>query len=244
MCRPLIVRRISCLLAVLFLFVISLAAQTSSPSPSPAPAAVPILQEPHHHLEVGNSYVHALFVEILPHDATLRHQHDLPFIGVNVGPAGTRISYTPGGFAHAVANPGDTPMHNIAIELLRPQGKIMNRCAEVLRGRPFEICEPMNLDMVPFYKLPEFETDELLVERWIVGRHVRSKPSKVRRNMLVVASNGVKISAGLGINSDQAPHGILWIPAHSKMVFETVADRGGDFITISFKDKAPPSSQK
>src|SRR5260370_2713733 len=66
-----------CLLLLLFAF--SLSAQ--------APVAVPIPKEPHHHLVLENSYVRVFRVSIPAHDATLLHQHDVPYIYVSLGPA-------------------------------------------------------------------------------------------------------------------------------------------------------------
>jgi hypothetical protein len=61
------------------LFTFSLSAQ--------APVAVPIANEPHHHLVLENSYVRVFHVSVPPHDATLLHQHDVPYIYVSLGPA-------------------------------------------------------------------------------------------------------------------------------------------------------------
>ncbi len=214
------------------------------------PSAIPVESESHHHVVLENSYVRVLFVEIPPHESTLLHHHDLPYISIPPGgadaipapqtagaqPPMPRVGYAAGGFSHAVNNPGERPIRNIAVELLRPQGKLRNRCQEVLRGQASDTCEPMNLDIVRFYKLPAFETDELLVEGWLVGANVYSKSMKFSHDMLVAGPIGVKISAGPGMNSDTSPHGILWIPAHTKMTFQTDSDRGGRFYSITFKD--------
>jgi hypothetical protein len=60
------------------LFAFSLSAQ--------APVAVPAAKEPHHHLVLENSYVRVLRVSVPAHDATLLHQHDVPYIYVALGP--------------------------------------------------------------------------------------------------------------------------------------------------------------
>ena len=175
------------------------------------PAAIPVESESHHHVVLDNSYVRVLFVEIPPHESTLLHHHDLPYVSVPPGGAdavsvpavaqqGTvpfRVGYAAGGISHAVSNSSDRTMRNIAVELVRPQGKLQNRCDVVVRGQPsLGICEPMNLDVVRYYKLPAFETDEILVESWMVRRNFTSHPMKFRRNMLVAGPTGITISAG------------------------------------------------
>src|SRR2546429_90350 len=66
------------LCSLLLLFAFSLSAQ--------APVAVPIPKEPHHQLVFENSYVRVFRVNIPPHESTLLHQHDLPYIYVALGP--------------------------------------------------------------------------------------------------------------------------------------------------------------
>jgi len=67
------------LFSLLLLFAFFLSAQ--------APVAVPIPKEPHHHLVLENSYVRVFRVSIPANDATLLHQHDVPYIYVALGPA-------------------------------------------------------------------------------------------------------------------------------------------------------------
>src|SRR5712692_8332220 len=52
-----------------------------------APVAVPIPKEPHHHLVLANEYVRVFRVSVPAHDATLLHQHDVPYLYVSLGPA-------------------------------------------------------------------------------------------------------------------------------------------------------------
>src|SRR6266852_4665493 len=52
-----------------------------------APIAVPIPKEPHHHLVFENSYVRVFRVSVPAHEATLLHQHDVPYLYVALGPA-------------------------------------------------------------------------------------------------------------------------------------------------------------
>jgi hypothetical protein len=105
-------------------------------------------EESHHHLIFQNSYVNVFFVEIPPHETTLPHNHELPY--VSVAPGGpdapldgnvvTRkrfeIAYSQGNFSHSVTNESDTTLRNIAIELVRPQGEIKNGCVAVAKHQP------------------------------------------------------------------------------------------------------------
>src|SRR5258708_29511588 len=52
-----------------------------------APSAVPIPKEPHHHLVLENDYVRVFRVSVPAHDATLLHQHDVPYLYVSLAPA-------------------------------------------------------------------------------------------------------------------------------------------------------------
>ncbi|MBZ5696871.1 MAG: hypothetical protein LAN36_16105 [Acidobacteriia bacterium] len=215
------------------------------------PAAIPVESESHHHVVLENFYVRVLFVEIPAHESTLLHHHDLPYVSVPPGgadavtvPAGAqqgtapfRVGYSPGGFSHAVSNSSDRTLRNVAIELVRPQGKVQNRCEVVVRGQPsLGICEPMNLDALRFYKLPAFETDEILVEQWSVRKSLTSHPMKFPRDMLFAGLTDVTISAGRGIDSANAPHGVLWVPARSKIILKTASEKNGHFYSITFKD--------
>jgi hypothetical protein len=218
------------------------------------PVAVPVESESHHHVVLANSYVHVLFVEIPAHESTLLHQHDLPYLSMPPGGAdavsapsgaatqqGTAVvplSYRAGGFSHAVKNPGDKPLRVVAIQLVRPQGTVRNRCAEVVRGQPKESCNTTELTAThPATHEPLLETDEMLVEHWEVAPNSASAPLDDRLDMLIAGITGVSVTGGPGIDSaNELRGGALWIPAGSKPVFKTSADGGGRFIAISFKD--------
>src|SRR2546429_8038244 len=73
--------------------------------------AVPIPKEPHHQLVFENSYVRVFRVNIPPHESTLLHQHDLPYIYVALGPTdvihaidrkSTRLNSSHGYISYAV----------------------------------------------------------------------------------------------------------------------------------------------
>lgn len=247
-------RRLGCSVAATIIFAASLSAQTPASKPDP----IPMREEGHHHLVFENSYVHVFFVEIPAHETTLLHYHDLPYISVppagddappsaGSGPASAenfaRIAYAAGKFSHAVTNSGDFVLRNVAVELVRPQGAIRNRCAAVLRDHPREICDVPDLTSTnPSRHLPLFESYEIFVESWEVAPGATTLPLDDRMDMLVAGLTDVKISGNSGIDSVNASRGgELWIPAGSKPVFRTAPDRGGHFIAISFKDSVPGS---
>src|SRR5579862_4473442 len=142
-------------LSVLLLVSGRAPAQTSEPSSERA--SLSMEQEHHHHLEFENSYVRVFFVEIDAHDSTLFHRHDFPYLSVPPMGAGAAmptpppaaregtelpmIGYSPGNFSHTVNNSRDFALRNVAIELLRPQGSVRNRCAQAVRDQPRENCD-------------------------------------------------------------------------------------------------------
>ena len=113
--------------AALVLCSVALVAQNTS--------EVEITAEPHHHLALENQYVRVFQVEVAPHDATLMHIHRHDYVCVvlsaaNISnevkgqpPAALKLQagetrFRAGNFAHIARNLGDTPFHNVAIELL------------------------------------------------------------------------------------------------------------------------------
>jgi len=215
-------------------------------------------EEKHHHFVFGNQYVNIYFVEIPPHETTLLHHHNLPYISVPPGgsdappqasvspssastPAGLRVNYAEGNFSHAVTNSGDLVVRNIAIELIREQGTVRNGCAAVVRDEPRKVCSLPDLTVAnPVRHFILFETDEVLVESWDLGPGATTPPFDDGMDILIAGLTDVGITGNSGIDSANALRGgELWVPAGSKPVFKTAPDRGGHFITIAFKDSAP-----
>jgi len=226
--------------------------------PVPAAAqepAVPVSQEPHHHLVLENSYVRAYYVEVAPHDSTLQHRHDLPYFAVLLsgGPAGVnppaaavqqatepRAIYSAGGISHAVSNPADVPFTNVTVELLRPQGKARNRCTEVVQGQPLERCDiPTGGSVSTSSRYAVFETDEILVEYWKIDANFSERPWDHDHALLLIALDATALWA-----ADASPNAgsssLLWFDAGSKVLLKIPPDRhSGHFFAIFFKDSAP-----
>jgi quercetin dioxygenase-like cupin family protein/mannose-6-phosphate isomerase-like protein (cupin superfamily) len=98
---------------------------------------VPIDKEPAHHFAMENDFVRVFDVVVAPHTATLMHRHDRNYMFVILGDSNISnermnekpvhlvvkdgdVRYSKGGFSHVARNIGDTPFHNITIELKNP----------------------------------------------------------------------------------------------------------------------------
>lgn len=211
-------------------------------------------QEHHHHLEFENSYVRVFFVEIPAHESTLFHRHDFPYISVPPtgadaamplppGAAGQApglpvVGYSLGNFSHAVSNSRDFPLRNVAVELLRPQGDVRNRCEQVIRDQPHEQCGVPTLSATaPAASVPLFETDEIIVRAWYFLPNSGVTAPNARAGMLVASLSGVTVTASGGITSANAiKGGLLWLPAGSKPSFEAGPAADSHLISITFKD--------
>ena len=248
--------------AFIFLSVLLLAldqAPAQNPGQTSQPAPISMEQEHHHHLEYENSYVRVFFVEIPAHESTLVHRHDFPYISVPPtgadaamplppGAAGQAtglpvVGYSPGNFSHAVSNSRDFALRNVAIELLRPQGTVQNRCVQAVRDQPKETCDiPEPNAAVPATHAPLFETDELSVEAWHIASNVTTPPWDDRADILLASLSGVSVTASGAISSaNTLKGGLLWLPAGSKPVFKTALASDGRFIAITLKDTGSQS---
>jgi len=211
--------------------------------------AIPMREEGHHHLIFQNSYVNVFFVEIPPGESTLRHHHDLPYVSIQPGgadapaaaPSGPpHIGYAAGNLTHAVTNSGKVTQRNIAVELVRPQGTVRDRCAAIIPDQTAQVCQEDALGPLhPTKRTPLLETDEILVEAWELAPGISTLPLNDTLDMLIGGLTGVEVSGASGLDSANALRGgVLWVPAGSNPVFKTGTDRGGRFIAITFKDSA------
>src|SRR5207245_11737431 len=101
--------------SILFSAVLLLSWAVGAQAPATAPVA--LKDEPHHYSLFENEYARAWAFGITGHQATLLHNHDLPYFGVAVGSADFinavtgkpgahrtltdgQVSYSKGGFSH------------------------------------------------------------------------------------------------------------------------------------------------
>jgi len=98
--------------------------------------AVPISQEPHHHLVLENEYTRVYDVTVPAHQSTLMHRHDNDYLGVILEPAEIQnavvghpvtkgragkgeVRFAVAPLSHRVTDTGETPFRNITIEILK-----------------------------------------------------------------------------------------------------------------------------
>jgi hypothetical protein len=241
----------------LLLLTFSLSAQ--------APTAVPIPQEPHHHLVLENDYVRVFRVSVPAHESTLLHQHDVPYLYVALGPADVinavqgkpeahlvmadgQLGYSPGHFAHIARNESDLPFNNVTIELLKPQGEPRNQCDKVVDG-PVLTCTgevkgmPANSPLKALPKLGivpkrSFETDEISVAFYslsLVGTY--NEDSKSRR--LLIAEDVPRLHVEIAGESDKSLSNgeTVWLEAGKEWkIILPRQEKPTRFVMIRFKD--------
>jgi len=202
------------LCSLLVLFAFSLSAQ--------APVAVPVANEPHHHLVFENSYVRVFRVSVPAHEATLLHQHDLPYIYVSLGPADVinavagkpeghlvmtdgQVAYSRGGFAHIARTDAGSPFDNITVELLHPQGGPHNLCAKIVDG-PAGTCPNPESSATPARPAPLpssselFETDEFVGESGVLAPKSKYADKQPVNSALLVALEATELKVKLSGN--------------------------------------------
>src|SRR6266404_6117444 len=206
------------------------------------PGPVPLSEEPHHRLVLQNDFTRVYNVMVPPLDATLLHQHDLPYLYVVLGPADIinaivgqpelhqvlqdgETHYSPGHFAHIVRTDSGMPFHNITIELVRPQGTAKNLCKDVLPGTPLNCPEQgptvssskgkKAAPQAASDDTPYFETDEVRVDLHKVsdGNDYVDAAPKVAAMLIGLTNSNLDVNlAGEHIGF---LHGgdVLWLPA-------------------------------
>jgi hypothetical protein len=237
-------RTFSCLALLLFTF--SLNAQ--------APVAVPIPKEPHHHFVFENEYVRVFRVTVPAHEATLLHQHDVPYVYVSLGPADVinavqgkpeahlvmadgQVGYSRGGFAHVARVDSDMPFNNVTIELLKPQGEPENTCAEVVPGPSKYHCDsPSTQKGRTLSTVSQFRTEETEVNL------TRVNPESDRTNLTVTAGTLLVLLSGAGIQKELkgvpqetlAVGDVMWLPAGSNTTFSNPSRKAWSYLTLGF----------
>jgi hypothetical protein len=216
-----------------------------------APVAVPIPQEPHHHLVLENDYVRVFRVTVPPHEATLLHQHDVPYLYVALGPADVinavqgkpeahlvmadgQLGYSPGHFAHIARNDSDIPFNNVTIELLKPQGEPHNLCQKVAAG---ELGRCYKEDTGPhgYVSEPLFETQEFRAEL-ITLRPEAKFVQKISIGCLYVALDSAELQDAPGkpaINLE--PGGRFWVPAATILKLQNTASSTARYLVLTVK---------
>ena len=220
---------------------------------------VPLDAEPHHQIVLRNDFVHVYGVSVQPLDATLVHRHDLPYLTVSLGATEVenavvgrpevrlsledgQVTYSPGGFAHAVRTDAGMVFRNVTMELAKPQGTARNVCKQIVPGPlacPQETAkgkkpaaEPADDD------IPYLETDEVRVDLIKVssGRdYVEATP---KQNAVLVALTNAGLDVNLGGEHSSFLHegDVLWLPAGTRRRIVDFLGARSSFLLVSFKD--------
>jgi hypothetical protein len=200
-----------------------------------APVAVPLPKEPHHHLVLENDYVRVFRVSLPAHDATLLHQHDVPYLYVSLGPADVvnavqgkpeahlvmvddQVGYSPGHFAHIARTDAGSTFDNVTIELLKPQGEPRNLCAQIIPGAASAGCDKAlgsALAAHGFSVESQLQTDQWNLDLVHLGPRTISPKLVVRGKSLVVTLSGSEAQIDVVGKPAQALHGgeVTWIEA-------------------------------
>jgi hypothetical protein len=256
-------------------------AQTPAPSPSDvkkdiqidvqspikAEGAVPVSAEPHHVLVLRNEYVHVYNVTLPPLDATLLHQHDLPYIYLTLGTTDVinavagkpeahlmledgSTRYSPGGFAHIARTDAGILFHNVTVELAHPQASPRN-IGDKGGDRPLGACpqrpaDAKQNDQVPFEQMSGcFETDEARLDMVIIEGGKDYEEAAPRAATLLIAMSNANLEVSLGGEHAAFLHeaDVLWLPAGtSRKVVDLLGTRS-KFLLVSFKDSGATSAK-
>ncbi len=232
--------------SLLLLFAFSLSAQ--------APVAVPIANEPHHHLVFRNEYVRVFRVSIPAHDATLLHQHDVPYIYVSLGPADVvnavqgrpearivmtdgQIGYSLGHFAHIARTDAGSTFDNVTVELLKPQGQPRNTCAEIVPGTSELHCDsPAAGKGRLIDTVPQFATDEIAVDLTRIGPEAEGTSITLKTGTLLVLVSGSGIQAEAKGRPEETlvVGSVMWLLAGSNTTFHNSSQKEWRYLTIGF----------
>jgi hypothetical protein len=217
-----------------------------------APTPVPIPKEPHHHLVLENEYVRVFRVSIPGHDATLLHQHDVPYIYVSLGPADVinavqgkpearivmadgQVGYSPGHFAHIARTDAGSSFDNVTIELLKPQGEAHNDCASVIPNDPSGYCDPpWDEDWIE----AEFETSEMRVDLVRLSPKAKHTEAAKKTAILIVglADSGIKVVVKGKPAKELRQGDIEWFGTPSDAQISNAGNEISAFLEITFKD--------
>jgi hypothetical protein len=140
--------------AVVFVSLVTLAAQQAR---SIDPTAVPVEQEPQHHLVFTNEFVRVIDARFPPGYKSLSHTHTQDNVAVTIATGRNdaaslarvgRAGFSAGGYSHVVTNAGPIEMRFIAVELLRADSS----AARPFADEPMHKLETQN-DRVRIYRV-------------------------------------------------------------------------------------------
>jgi hypothetical protein len=141
-----------------------------------AQQAVPVVNEPHHHIVYEDARVRILDVQVESRGSTLLHRHDTDYVWVSLGDsrlidtvpgqpgkliqaADGSIHFKRGAFDHVARNDSDRPFRDVVVDLLQRQTGPKNVCGEVLAGEYLHCHEP-GAEWLGANLQIQFETDQ------------------------------------------------------------------------------------
>lgn len=273
--------KISVLPLLMLLLAPSAGAQTASPLPADIKkeiqidienpikpeGAVPVSAEPHHAHVFQNDYVRVYNVTVPPLDATMLHQHDLPYIYLTLGTTDVinavagkpeahltledgSTRYSSGGFAHIARTDAGILFHNITVELVHPQDAPRN-LGDKGSERPLGSCPQSaaatsSNNQIPSEQLtPCFETNELRLDLVKVegGKDfVQASPGTAA---LLIAMSDANLDVSLGGQHTEFLHvgDVMWLPAGTSRKIVDFLGIKSQFLLISFKDSGASAAK-
>ena len=236
-----LMKRLFLVLALLF----------SASLPAQAPLAVPLPKEPHHHLVLENDYVRVFRVSVPAHDATLLHQHDVPYLYISLGPADVinavqgraearivmadgQVGYSPGHFAHIARNDSDIPFNNVTVELLRPQGDVHNLCRKITEGDLGQ-CSKTDTGARGYTNESLLETQEFRVDVVTLQSKARFV-HRVSSGCLYVSLDATELEDAPGKPAIKLqPGDRFWVPAATILKLRNTAPSKSRYLLLTVK---------
>jgi hypothetical protein len=207
-----------------------------------------------------NDYVHVYNVMLPPLDATLLHQHDLPYIYLTLGTTDVinavagkpeahltledgSTRYSAGGFAHIARTDAGIQFHNVTAELAHPQAAPRNLGEKSgdrpLGGCPQSAAAAKQNDQVPFEQMVAcFESDEVRLDMVTIEGGKDYEEAAPRAATLLIAMSNANLEVSLGGEHAAFLHeaDVLWLPAGTSHKVVDLLGTKSKFVLITFKD--------
>jgi hypothetical protein len=197
---------------------------------------ISISSEPHHHLQMHNTYVNVYHAQLLPRQSMLLHKHDYDYMQVAIGNAQLvrivpgqaealrsihdgQVDYGTKGTTHSSRNDTDSTYNTIAVEFLKPQGEVKNGCVAAVAGKPLN-CSG---SYTPDGQL-QFETDSTRVYSVAIPANEGIAISDSTEDELIVALDGMRITSGGAAAKTLQPGDFEWIEKGSSARATGTAD--------------------
>ena len=219
-----------------------------------APKAVPVTQEPHHHLAVDNEYLRAFHVEVPAHERTLLHQHDLDYVYITRGPAefvnmvpdnadrsirlmDGEVRFSRGGFAHIADNRSAAPFRNFTIEFKHAPQKISNQCVKADPEKPLN-CP--NIAPNSTSSKPEFETEDAKVALLRVKAGAKLTPDEAQLPRLLAALEGTSAEVEIEGGQSTVLQGgeAVWVEGGARMTLVNTGTGLARVLSVAIKRTA------